>query len=74
MTQSQLRGMCLQISMRDLKRDGVYRPSKSIPVIAVCSEVMLRCFMVPDVFASFVLWGPQSQAIVQVISPTWGRS
>lgn len=38
MTQSQLRGMCLQISMHDLKRDGVYRPSKSIPVIAVCSE------------------------------------
>lgn len=73
MTQSQLRGMCLQISMRDLKRDGAYRPSKSIPVITVCSALMLRCFMVPDVFASFILRGPQSKAIVQIISPTWGR-
>lgn len=46
----QPRVMCLHISISDLKKDCAYRPSKSISSFDECSELMLRYYILPDVF------------------------
>lgn len=49
----QPRVMCLHISISDLKKDCVYRPSKSTSSFDECSELMLRYYILPGVFVSF---------------------
>lgn len=49
----QPRVMCVHMSISDLKKYGLYRPSTSISSFDECSKLMLRYYTLPDVCLSF---------------------